>query len=55
MSTDPQDLAQVAAEEVVAQDEFDQVHDLDDVDEDQEIPDAEAAVVPLHPESESAS
>lgn len=55
MSTDPLDFAQQAAEELAEQDEFDQVHDLDDVDEDQEIPDAEAAVVPLHPESESAS
>jgi hypothetical protein len=48
VNDDALDLTQQAAEELAAQDELDQVHDVDGLDEDQEILDAEAAVVPLH-------
>jgi hypothetical protein len=56
VNDDALDLTQQAAEELAAQDELDQVHDVDGLDEDQEILDAEAAVVPLHQfESEASS
>lgn len=51
MSDDIDDLTQRAAEEAVQQHDLDQVVDLDD----DALLDPEVAVLPLDPESESAS
>jgi hypothetical protein len=51
VNDDRLDITQAAAEAAVEGDELNAVVDLD---EDQEILDAEAAVLPLHPESEAS-